>query len=116
MNALRALAPHRILLSVVAAVGFFGLNGVFLAYALLHPEALMAAFQNPISLVFILEAFVLMGLLTWGIAALKIETPGWRLFVLLSLVGSLAFSVPAFALLHLRKQRQQTPEPSASRA
>lgn len=103
MNALQRLTSYRPVLYVVAAIGFFGLNGVFLFYALLFPETMAAALANPISLVFILEAFVMMGLFTWLIRRLGLEAPGWRLFVVLSLIGSLAFSVPAFLLLRLRK-------------
>ena len=37
------------------------------------------------------------------IARLGLRRPGWVAFVVLSIVGSLAFSVPAFLLWHLRK-------------
>lgn len=103
MPVLHRLAPYRVLLIVVAAVGLFGLNGVFLYYALLRPETMTAALANPIALVFVLEAFVMVGLAAWVIATLGLKRPGWIAFVVLSLVGGLAFSVPAFLLWRMGK-------------
>jgi len=80
---------------------------VFLFYALLRPEVMASALQNPVSLVFILEAFLMTGLFARVIATLGWKKPGWLAFLVLSMVGSLAFSVPAFLLLHLRKQPAQ---------
>ena len=113
MNAIHRLSPYRPLLYVVGAIGLFGLNGVFLFYALLRPEVMAAALANPVSLVFILEALLLTGLFAWLIATFGWKRPGWLAFVALSMVGSLAFSVPAFLLLHLRKQAGQS-RPEAS--
>ncbi len=48
---------------VLLAFAVFGLivpNGFFLYYASVAPAALHAAFSNPVSLVFITEAFFLM--------------------------------------------------------
>lgn len=47
-------------LLALAVSGFIVPNGVFLYYALVAPAALHAAFSNPVSLVFITEAFFLM--------------------------------------------------------
>ena len=107
MNAINRLYPYRLLLYVVGAIGFFGLNGVFLFYALLRPELMVAALENPISLVFVLEAFLMTGFMAWVIGRLGLKKPGWLAFVILSMVGSLAFSVPSFLLLHLRKQDER---------
>ena len=104
MNILRALQPYRPILYVLAAIGLVGINGVFLYYALLHPETMSEATQNPISLVFQVEAFLLMGFFAWLISRLGLEKPGWLAFIVLSLAGSLAFSVPVFLLLHMRKR------------
>lgn len=96
----------RIVLIGVAIVGLFGLNGVFVYYALFHPDVLAAAMRNPVSLVFMLEAFLMVAFAAWGIRLVGLERPGWFWFVVLSLLGGLAFSVPAFLLLHLRKDRR----------
>jgi hypothetical protein len=103
MNPLHPFAPYRPLLYIIAAIGFGGLNGVFLFYGFVHPETMAAALTNPISLVFVLEAFLLMGFLAWLIGKAGFRDPGWKLFVVLSIIGSLAFSVPAFLILRLRK-------------
>ena len=87
----------------VAIVGLFGLNGVFVYYALLQPDVLAAAVRNPVSLVFMLEAFLMVAFAAWGIRLIGFKRPGWLWFVVLSLAGGLAFSVPAFLLLHLRR-------------
>lgn len=104
MNVLRALRPYRPILYVVATVGLFGINGVFLYYALLHPETMTEAMQNPISVVFQVEAFLMMGFFAWIIRRLGLEKPGWLAFIVLSIAGSLAFSAPAFLLMHMRKR------------
>ena len=110
MTVINRLYPYRFLLYVIGAIGFFGLNGVFLFYTLLRPELMVAALENPISLVFVLEAFLMTGFLAWFISTLGLKKPGWRAFVILSIVGSLAFSVPLFLLLHLRKQGERKRE------
>jgi drug/metabolite transporter (DMT)-like permease len=105
MPDLQRLRGSEPLLGVLSVVGFFGLNGVFLYYALFRPDVMSAVQGNPIALVFIIEAFVLVFLMAWFFHRLEFRRPGWVAFVLLSLAGSLAFSVPFFLLLHLRKGR-----------
>jgi len=80
-------------------------NGLFLYYALVAPTSLQAALMNPIALVFITEAFPLMAVFSWLIHRLGIRSPGWLVFIIMSLVGSMAFSVPAFLYLASRKSR-----------
>ena len=104
MRLLDLLRPYTPTLWILAVVGLLGLNGAFVYYALFRPDVLAAAQRNPVSLVFMVEAFVLVGLGAWGIWRLGLRRPGWVAFVAMSLVGSLAFSVPAFLLLHLRKR------------
>jgi hypothetical protein len=90
------------------ALSIFGLivpNGVFLYFSFMSPAALYAAFNNPIALVFIGEAFLLMLFFAWMIRRSGLRSPGWLAFVLMSIVGSMAFSVPAFLYLASRKAR-----------
>lgn len=108
MNSFQPLAPYKPILWLLSALGLFGLNGVFVYYALRHPDVVVAAHQNPVSLVFILEAFVMVAFGAWVIARLGLKGPGWLAFVILSIVGGLAFSVPFFLLLHIRK-RERSP-------
>ena len=110
MNIFRALQPYRPILYGLAAVGLFGINGVFLYFALLHPEVMAEAMRNPISLVFQIEAFLMMGFFAWLIARSGYRKPGWVAFVVLSIAGSLAFSIPAFLLMHMRKRQVASEE------
>lgn len=103
MDAIEQFRAHRPLLWGVSVVGLFGVNGVFLYYALSQPGMMMGALRNPISAAFIGEALLMTALLAWIVGVSNVEKPGWGLFILFSLMGSLAFSVPAFLLLHLRK-------------
>ena len=104
MDFLHRIAPYRPVLWLFATLGFFGLNGLFIYYAVRQPDVLAAALENPISLVFIVEAFFLVAFTAWVISQLNLRQPGWLVFVIFSVVGGLAFSVPFFLLLHLRKQ------------
>lgn len=103
MDSIDTFSAYRPLLWALSVVGFFGVNGVFLYCVLWRPATLEAALQNPISVVFIVEALLLTAFFAWGVRFANIENPGWGVFIVLSVVGSLAFSVPAFLLLHLHK-------------
>lgn len=90
-------------LVLVAALGLVGMNGAFLYGLLLEPSLMESALRNPVSLAFIAEAFVLMGVLAyllgrWGVARLR-----WPWFVILSLLGSMAFALPVAILWPHRK-------------
>lgn len=90
---------------LLAGLAFFGLcvpNGIFLYYSLVRPDVLGAALANPVALVFIAEAFILMFLFAWLIRRQGLRSPGWFAFVVLSLVGSMVFSIPAFLYLSSR--------------
>ena len=94
---------------LLLGLSIFGLsvpNGVFLYYAFTAPAVLQGAMANPVSLVFIVEAFVLMFLFAWLIHRQGIKSPGWFAFILMSLIGSMLFSVPACLYLASRKARQ----------
>ena len=89
---------ERVALWCVAVFGFCVVNGAFVYGMCYQPQALEQALTNPISAAFILEALVLMGvfayLLTrWGVSSLH-----WGWFVVLSLLGSMAFAVPVVLL------------------
>lgn len=88
---------ERLWLWVASAVGFFGVNAAFL-FGLTQPDVLMEALRNPISLAFILEAFLLVGLLAylltrWGVLRLR-----WPWLVALSILGGLLFAIPVVVL------------------
>jgi hypothetical protein len=90
------------------ALAIFGLvvpNGLFIYYFLFFPAVLWASFSNPIALVFMIEAFVLMILFGWLIHYHDYRSPGWLAFIVMSLIGSMAFSVPFFLYLTSRRAR-----------
>lgn len=104
MDALDTFRPYQSLLWIVASVGLIGLNGVFVYYALVRPDLMTSALQNPISVVFLLEALLLTVFFTGVVWRFGAKKPGWVAFVIMSFVGSLAFSIPAFIALHLREK------------
>lgn len=98
--------------AVLAALALFGLvvpNGIFLWYFFADFAAVRAAFGNPVALVFIGEALFLMFLLAWVLRRAGSTKPTGYVFVVLSLAGSMAFSVPASLWLACR------PGPAADR-
>ena len=103
MRALHALRSARPVFWLAALVGLGPINGVFLWALFTRPDLVAAAQSNPVSLVFLAEAFVLTALGAFVVWQLGLTRPGWVVFVALSLAGSLAFSVPAFVLWHLRR-------------
>lgn len=101
---------QKIVLWCAAAIGLLGINGLFLYSVIFRPELMEAAQANLYSLAFILEAFVLLPLSCFLIAAAKLKSPGWIAFLLLSLVGSLAFSIPFSVLLWNRRGKTNNGE------
>lgn len=105
---------ERLWLWALAAFGFLGVNGVFV-WSLLHrPDALREALANPIAAAFVAEAMVLVAVLAWLFRRWGVSRLGWGWFVLLSLVGSLAFAIPV-ALLFPRRGAEASPPPAGGR-
>jgi hypothetical protein len=89
---------ERFWLWTIALFGFVFVNGAFIYGMVAQPGSLAAALRNPISLAFLVEATIMLGLLAylltkWGVNRMS---AGW--FVLLSLLGSMAFALPAVIL------------------
>lgn len=99
------------LLLALAVSGLIVPNGIFIYYSLAAPALLHDALTNPVALVFIAEAFLLMFLFAWVIHRQGLRSPGWLAFIVLSLLGSLAFSVPAFLYLASRRSRRKLRTP-----
>ncbi|MGD2046680.1 MAG: hypothetical protein PVH96_10685 [Gemmatimonadota bacterium] len=81
----------------LAVVGFLGVNGAFV-YGLLRPDVLQQALSNPLALAFMVEAMLLMGALAYLLAKWQVNRLHWAWFVLLSLLGSMAFALPVVLL------------------
>jgi hypothetical protein len=97
-------AMERRFLWIVSLVGLLGPNGVFIYCALFRWHDVPEALRNPVAAAFIFEAFVVMGLLAWAIRRFCVGVLSWAGFVVLSLLGGLAFSIPAFLLWGSRKR------------
>jgi hypothetical protein len=89
---------ERLFLWTLAVVGFVVLNSVFLYGLLFRPDWIRAAYTNPVSAVFIAEALVLMGAFAWLLSKWKVARLHWGWFVVLSLLGSMAFALPIVLL------------------
>ncbi len=93
---------ERFWLAALGAFGFFAVNGAFAYGLLFQPDALTAAWTNPLAAAFMVEALVLVGVFAylferWGVSRL-----GWGWFVFLSLLGSMAFAIPVVLLVPRR--------------
>jgi hypothetical protein len=93
-------------LAALAVFGFVGLNGVFLYCLVTDPSLLRATLVNPLALTFMLQAFFLMFLLAWLVGRAGLRKPSTSVFIVLSIIGSLAFSVPASLWLAAKNSRQ----------
>lgn len=87
---------QRRFLLVFAVLAFLGPNGMYLYYAVTQPGLNQAALSNPVSLAFMIEAMMLLGLFLWYVF---LNTRSWfsvGLYLVLAFMGSLAFSLPMF--------------------
>lgn len=96
-------AGERFWLVLLAAVGFAGLNGAFAYAVIFRRETIDATLANPLATAFVLEALLLAGALgyllkKWGVSRLH-----WAWFLVLSLVGSIAFALPVALLWPVRE-------------
>lgn len=91
-------ARERLFLWSLSVLGFVVLNAVFLYGLLFRPEWIRAAHTNPVSAVFIAEALVLTGTFAWLLTKWGVSRLHWAWFVVLSLLGSMAFALPIVLL------------------
>ncbi|MEW5797600.1 MAG: hypothetical protein AB1728_01215 [Bacteroidota bacterium] len=92
------------ILLFTAAFGLFVPNGMFFYYLLTQFDSLTGVMNDFLALGFILDAFMATGVLTWFFAKHPLGKYSWKLFVLLSLIGGLGFSIPLFYYLNKRHQ------------
>jgi len=98
-------ATQESILLVLAVFGFLVPNGIFLYAAVVDPDAVRQSFSNPVAIVLWLEALLLLVLFCWLIHRNGNPKPGWIVFLILSIIGSLACSVPAFLWMWNRSTR-----------
>ena len=94
-------ARERFWLWTLALIGVVGLNGAFVYGLVARPDALGSAITNPVAVAFIVEAMVLMGVLAYLLGKWRVSQVHWGWFVVLSLLGGIAFALPV-ALLWTR--------------
>ena len=83
---------------LLAVVGAVGLNGAFVYGLLARPGALGEAMANPIAAAFILESLLLVVVLAWLLARLRLSRKPWGWFVVFSLRGGIAFALPVMLM------------------
>lgn len=89
---------------IASIIGFLTINVPFLYFALIDQGVYQEAMNNGMALLFISEAFLLMFFIAFLIAKSGMKKPGWVFFICMSILGSLAFSIPFQIYLTLRKE------------
>lgn len=97
---------ERVWLWSLSVFGFFAVNAAFMYGVLFQPDTIVSALTNPISLAFMVEALVLMGVFAYLLTKWRVINLHWGWFVFLSLLGSMAFALP-LVLLWPRRVRAQ---------
>ncbi|HEX8772039.1 MAG TPA: hypothetical protein VF735_00450 [Pyrinomonadaceae bacterium] len=90
------------ILLLIALFGMVVPNGLFLYWLFYEYEGLANAVQNKLALAFIIDAFMVMGLLAYYFARNPIGRVKWYWFVALSILGGLGFSLPLYWWLNKR--------------
>jgi hypothetical protein len=88
--------PRPAWLLPVAAFGAIVPNGLFLRWLVTEFSTLRAVLADHLAVAFILDAALATGLLCWFFAVNPRGRHGWPVFLLLSLLGGLGFSIPLF--------------------
>jgi hypothetical protein len=90
-------------LLIVAAIGLFIPNGLFIYWLVSDFRSLADVVANRLALAFVLDAFLAVVVLTVYFATRPIGRVRWQWFVLFSLVGGLGFGIPFFLWLNDRR-------------
>lgn len=83
-------------LVAVALFGLFVPNGIFVYWLLTEFNGVGAVMENKLALAFIIEAFLVLGIMTVYFARNPIGRVKWYWFVVLSLIGGLGFGIPFY--------------------
>ncbi|MFA6455450.1 MAG: hypothetical protein WCW40_01415 [Bacteroidota bacterium] len=97
---------QKTVLLFIACLGFIIPNGMFFYYLFVEYTSVAAVFSDLLALSFIIDAFMATGLLAWWFAKNPLGKYSWKLFILLSLIGGLGFSLPFFYWLNAQHQNQ----------
>ena len=83
----------------LVAVALFGLlvpNGIFVYWLLTEFNGFGDVLGNKLALAFMIEAFLVLGIMTIFFARNPIGRVKWYWFVVLSLIGGLGFGIPFY--------------------
>ena len=89
-------------LLLIALFGLFVPNGIFIYWMFTEFSSISDVTNNRLALGFIIEAFLVLGLLAYWFAKNPIGRIKWPWFVLFSIIGGLGFGLPFFYWLNKR--------------
>jgi hypothetical protein len=92
------------ILLIIALFGLIIPNGIFLYWLLYEFNGLGNVVQNKLAIAFIIDCFLVMGLLAYYFAKNPIGKVKWYWFVGLSILGGLGFSIPLYWWLNKRNE------------
>ena len=95
---LKYSSRERFWLWLLAIFGFSIVNGAFLYGLFFEPAAMAEAISNPIAAAFMIEALLLMVAFAYLLSKWGVNRLSWIWFVILSLIGSMAFALPIVLL------------------
>lgn len=98
--------PGRWVLLIIALVALCGPNALYVYSVINDPSLNTAALRNPVALAFMIEAMMLLALFLWFVYARTRSVSQVCMYLMLSFIGSLAFSFPLF--LYFQKRDGQT--------
>ena len=90
-------------LLLIALFGLFVPNGLFIYWLFTEFSSMKEVINNWLALAFIIDAFMVLGLLAYWFAKNPIGKFRWPWFVVLSLIGGLGFSLPFYYWLNKRQ-------------
>ena len=108
MSDLNYSPAERAWLKALAVIGVVAVNGGFFYGVIAKPGSFQAALTNPISLAFLVEALLMLVALAYLLGKWGVSRLSWKWFLLLSLVGSMAFALPVVLLW---RGRRDSPSP-----
>lgn len=83
-------------LLIVALFGLFVPNGLFIYWAFTEFSSVADVLDNKLALAFIIEAFLVLGIMSVYFARNPIGKLRWPWFVAFSLIGGLGFGIPFY--------------------
>ena len=89
-------------LLLISLFGLFVPNGIFVYWLFTEFSSMNDVLNNKLALAFIIEAFVVLGLLAYWFGKNPIGKISWPWFVVFSLIGGLGFGLPFYYWLNKR--------------